>query len=219
VTFFSAHIDNLRKLYVNQVQMLLSNRTPDHRRSAKDGGEGDRQITSLKEAFQTHLEETKDHAIRREEVLVKETGGTETVKCRVLAALVDEAEDMMIDPTDESVRDVALIAAAERVERYKIATYGAVGTVRENSRRRAFGRTSEPDDQDRTIKTGRSRPDDQGTRAGRSPCDRDRWPSEPPGKQCTLGTKKMKAGNRNPQNGLGEQKSLPRPNRSEGLPS
>jgi ferritin-like metal-binding protein YciE len=70
VTFFSAHIDNLRKLYVNQVQMLLSNRTqiidalPKMVEKATD--------RSLKEAFQTHLEETKGHAIRLEEVLVKD---------------------------------------------------------------------------------------------------------------------------------------------------
>jgi len=43
-----------------------------------------------------------------------------------LLALVEEAEDMIQDASDESVRDAALIAAAQRVEHYEIAAYGAV---------------------------------------------------------------------------------------------
>ncbi len=48
------------------------------------------------------------------------------IKCKVLSALVSEAEDMIKDATDLTVRDVALIAAAQRVEHYEIASYGAV---------------------------------------------------------------------------------------------
>jgi ferritin-like metal-binding protein YciE len=46
--------------------------------------------------------------------------------CKVVAALVDEGDDMIKDASDESVRDAALIAAAQRVERYEIAAYGDV---------------------------------------------------------------------------------------------
>ena len=50
----------------------------------------------------------------------------EAIKCKVLPALVTEAEDMIADATDAAVRDAALIAAAQRVEHYEIAIYGAV---------------------------------------------------------------------------------------------
>jgi len=43
-----------------------------------------------------------------------------------MSALITEAEDMITDASDDSVCDVALIAGAQRVEHYEIASYGAV---------------------------------------------------------------------------------------------
>lgn len=122
--FFSANIDSLRKLYVNQLQMLLSaeeqitEALPTMIEKATD--------PQLKQAFQSHLQETENQVSRLEQILEQETGEAEDVKCKVLAALVTEAEDMVKDAADESVRDAALIAAAQRVEHYEIAAYGAV---------------------------------------------------------------------------------------------
>lgn len=122
--FFSANIDSLRKLYVNQLQMLLSaeqqitEALPTMIEKATD--------EQLKQAFQSHLQETREQITRLERILQKETGDAGTVKSKVLAALVDEAEDMISDAADESVRDAALIAAAQRVEHFEIAAYGAV---------------------------------------------------------------------------------------------
>jgi ferritin-like metal-binding protein YciE len=122
--FFSANIDSLRKLYINQLQMLLSTEQqitealPTMIEKATD--------PQLKQAFQSHLQETEVQATRLEEILQESTGEAKPVKCKVLAALVDEAEDMIKDASDESVRDAALIAAAQRVEHYEIAAYGAV---------------------------------------------------------------------------------------------
>jgi ferritin-like metal-binding protein YciE len=122
--FFSANIDSLHKLYVNQLQMLLSaeeqitDALPTMIEKATD--------PQLKQAFQSHLQETENQVSRLEQILEQETGEAEDVKCKVLAALVTEAEDMVKDAADESVRDAALIAAAQRVEHYEIASYGAV---------------------------------------------------------------------------------------------
>jgi ferritin-like metal-binding protein YciE len=122
--FFSANIDSLRKLYVNQLQMLLSaeqqitEALPTMMEKATD--------VQLKEAFQSHLQETREQITRLERILQKETGDANIVKCKVLDALVNEAEEMIEDAADESVRDAALIAAAQRVEHYEIAAYGAV---------------------------------------------------------------------------------------------
>lgn len=122
--FFSANLNSLRKLYINQLQMLLSTEEqitealPKMIEKATD--------TQLKQAFQSHLQETEVQVSRLEQILQQATGEAKSIKCKVLSALVDEAEDMIKDASDESVRDAALIAAAQRVEHYEIAAYGAV---------------------------------------------------------------------------------------------
>ncbi|HEY1462868.1 MAG TPA: ferritin-like domain-containing protein [Terriglobales bacterium] len=122
--FFSANLDSLRKLYVNQLQMLVSTEEqiidalPKMIEKATD--------TQLKQAFTSHLQETKAQLARLQQLLTKSTGEATSVKCKALAALVTEAEDMIKDTSDESVRDVALISAAQRVEHYEMAVYGTV---------------------------------------------------------------------------------------------
>lgn len=143
--FMSANIDSLRKLYVNQLQMLLS---------------AEQQITEalpkmidkstdaqLKQAFQSHLRETEQHVKRVEQILQQCVGEAKPIKCKVLSALVTEAEDMITDAKDDSVRDAALIAGAQRVEHYEIASYG---TVRNWAR--ILGETAQAQTLDTTIK-------------------------------------------------------------------
>jgi len=121
---FSANLDNLRKLYVNQLQMLLSTEhqiteaLPKMVEKATD--------TQLKQAFESHLQETRAQLTRIEQILNQAAGEAKPVKCKVLAALETETEDMVKDAADESVRDAALISAGQRVEHYEIAVYGAV---------------------------------------------------------------------------------------------
>jgi ferritin-like metal-binding protein YciE len=121
---FSADLDSLRDLYRNQLRMLLSTEQqitealPTMIEKATD--------VQLKQAFQSHLQETHVHVTRLQDILREELREAEPIKCKVLSALVSEAEDMIKDTTDLTVRDVALIAAAQRVEHYEIASYGAV---------------------------------------------------------------------------------------------
>jgi len=121
---FSADLDSLRDLYRNQLRMLLSTEQqitealPTMIEKATD--------VQLKQAFQSHLQETRVHVTRLQQILREELREAEPIKCKVLSALVSEAEDMIKDATDLTVRDVALIAAAQRVEHYEIASYGAV---------------------------------------------------------------------------------------------
>jgi ferritin-like metal-binding protein YciE len=121
---FSADLDSLRDLYRNQLRMLLSTEQqitealPTMIEKATD--------VQLKQAFQSHLQETRVHVTRLQDILRQENREVDAIKCKVLSALVTEAEDMIKDATDLTVRDVALIAAAQRVEHYEIASYGAV---------------------------------------------------------------------------------------------
>lgn len=121
---FSANLDNLRKLYVNQLQKLLS--TENQIMEALPQMIDKAMDVQLRQAFQSHMQETRLHAQRLEEILGEEGGEAKNVKCKVMAALATEAEDMITDAADESVRDAALISAAQRVEHYEIACYGAV---------------------------------------------------------------------------------------------
>jgi ferritin-like metal-binding protein YciE len=121
---FSANLDSLRDLYHNQLRMLLSTEQqivdalPTMIEKATD--------PQLIQAFQSHLQETRVHVTRLQDILRQENREVDAIKCKVLSALVTEAEDMIKDATDLTVRDVALIAAAQRVEHYEIASYGAV---------------------------------------------------------------------------------------------
>jgi ferritin-like metal-binding protein YciE len=143
--FFSANLDSLRKLYINQLQMLLSTEQqitkalPKMIENATDA--------QLQQAFQSHLQETEVQVTRLEQILQEATGEAKSIKCKVLPALVEEAEDMIKDASDESVRDAALIAAAQRVEHYEIATYGAVRHFAQ-----ILGETSQAQLLDQTIK-------------------------------------------------------------------
>jgi ferritin-like metal-binding protein YciE len=122
--FLSANLETLRELYRNQLRMLLS--TEQQITEALPTMIGKATDVQLKQAFQSHLQETRVHVTRVQQILTEEMNSAEPIKCKVLAALVSEAEDMIKDATDLAVRDVALIAAGQRVEHYEIASYGAV---------------------------------------------------------------------------------------------
>jgi ferritin-like metal-binding protein YciE len=80
----------------------------------------------LRDAFEQHLAETREHVTRLERIfqeLGKEPGG-ET--CKGMQGLIEEGEEVLEMKGDPSVIDAALIAAAQRVEHYEIAGYGTV---------------------------------------------------------------------------------------------
>lgn len=143
--FFSANIESLRELYFNQLRMLLSTEQqitealPKMVEKATD--------VQLKQALQSHLQETQVHVTRLQQLLTNRSGETGALKCKVTAALIDEAESLVKDASDTSVRDVALIAAAQRVEHYEIACYGAV-----RNWARILGETQHAEILDKTIK-------------------------------------------------------------------
>jgi len=142
---FSANIDNLRKLYINQLQMLLS--TEQQIIDALPVMIDKSTDTQLKQAFQSHLQETQAQASRLEQILNTVAGEAKTVKCKVTAALVTETEDMVKDAADDAVRDAVLISAGQRVEHFEIAAYGAVRRWAE-----LLGETAQASLLDQTLK-------------------------------------------------------------------
>ncbi len=84
----------------------------------------------LKNAFRNHLEQTKEHVTRLENVFNMIGEEADATKCPAMAGIVDEGEDI-IDDTDAGTaqRDVGLIFAAQKAEHYEIATYGGLAQL------------------------------------------------------------------------------------------
>lgn len=122
--FMSQNLQNLRELYTNQLHVMLSmerqivENLPTLIEKSTD--------QQLKQALQSHLQETERQVTSIAELLRQATGHADMIKCKVAGALYAEAEDMILDAKDDAVRDVAIIAAAQRMEHYEIAVYGAV---------------------------------------------------------------------------------------------
>lgn len=85
----------------------------------------------LKQAFQTHLQETDGQVKRLERIFqmlqADPTGNT----CEATQGLIEEAEEIMGEGLSPEVLDVALIMAAQKVEHYEIASYGSLRTLAE----------------------------------------------------------------------------------------
>jgi ferritin-like metal-binding protein YciE len=78
----------------------------------------------LREAFQTHLEETRGHVNRVKEALGELGVSNPTEVCKGMQGLIAEGEEMIRMGGDPLAKDAALIGAAQRVEHYEIAGYG-----------------------------------------------------------------------------------------------
>jgi ferritin-like metal-binding protein YciE len=83
----------------------------------------------LREAFEHHLTETQDHVRRITEIFGGLGVSPSGEKCEAMAGLIREGDQILTAQGDPTVRDAALIAAAQRVEHYEIAAYGTVRTL------------------------------------------------------------------------------------------
>jgi ferritin-like metal-binding protein YciE len=81
----------------------------------------------LRQAFDSHLNETKNHVSRIEKAFSLLKQKAEAKECPALKGIAEEGEEI-IDETEENTaqRDVGLIFAGQKAEHYEIATYGAL---------------------------------------------------------------------------------------------
>ena len=137
-------LPDLRGLYIKQIRLLLS--------AEEKMVRGLPRIIELatdlqvKEAFQSHLQETEVQVTRLRGILNRIAGEAEPLKCNVVDALFAEAEDMAEDSSHEEVRDAALIASMQRMEHYEMAAYGSVRHFAQ-----VLGRDSDAEALDQTI--------------------------------------------------------------------
>ena len=83
----------------------------------------------LKSAFRQHLEQTKSHVMRLDQVFSSfPNADKEDKKCKGMEGLLKEGKEMIKQDAEPEVKDAGLIAAAQRVEHYEIASYGCART-------------------------------------------------------------------------------------------
>src|SRR5271165_3741549 len=82
----------------------------------------------LAAGFQEHLEQTKGHAERLEQILSSHKQSTRGPKCKGMEGIIVEGAEMIEEEADDEVKDAGLIAAAQRVEHYEMAGYGTART-------------------------------------------------------------------------------------------
>ena len=80
----------------------------------------------LKQGFMTHLEETRGHVKRLEQVFEMHGAKVKAVNCPAIDGIIEEAEETAGEVEDKSVLDAALINAAQAAEHYEIVRYGSL---------------------------------------------------------------------------------------------
>ena len=110
------YIDELKDLYSAENQLIKALPKMAKAASAED----------LREGFQEHLEQTKGHVQRLEEIFRSLDESPKGKKCVGMEGLVKEGAEVMEEDFEDAVLDEGLIGAAQRVEHYEIAAYGTV---------------------------------------------------------------------------------------------
>jgi len=85
----------------------------------------------LREGFEEHLEQTEGHVERLEQVFSLIDVAPRGKRCEAMEGLIEEGSSILQEEEESDVRDAALIAAAQKVEHYEIASYGTLCTYAE----------------------------------------------------------------------------------------
>lgn len=112
------YLDQLKDLYSAEKQLVQA--LPKMAKAAS--------AEELRMGFQEHLEQTKNHVQRLEQIFAALGSSPGRKKCAAMEGLVAEGQEAIELEGNATVRDAALIAAAQRVEHYEIAAYGTVRT-------------------------------------------------------------------------------------------
>jgi ferritin-like metal-binding protein YciE len=120
------NLETLKELYVEELRDLYNaeNQLIKALPKMAKGASSD----ELKEAFEKHLEQTKGHVHRLEQVFEELGEKTKGKTCQAMKGLIEEGSEVLKADGEDSVLDAAIIVAAQKVEHYEIASYGSVRT-------------------------------------------------------------------------------------------
>jgi ferritin-like metal-binding protein YciE len=110
------YIDELKDLYSAENQLLKA--LPKLAKAASSD--------ELQDGFKQHLEQTRGHVERLEQIFKSLDASPRGKKCVGMEGLVKEGSELMEEDFEQAVMDAALVGAAQRVEHYEIAAYGTV---------------------------------------------------------------------------------------------
>jgi len=122
-------MESLRELYVEELQDLYSAETQITKALPKMVKAATSQ--TLKDAFESHLEETKEQIKRLDQIFENLGESSKGKTCEGMKGLLKEGDELMKEDADPEVLDAGLISAAQRVEHYEMAGYGTVRTYAE----------------------------------------------------------------------------------------
>jgi ferritin-like metal-binding protein YciE len=114
-------LEELRDIYHAEKQLVRA--LPKMAKKAKSD--------ELRQAFELHLEETKGQVERLDQVFQQLDSRSSGKRCEAMEGLIEEAKEMMEEISTPEVLDAAMIAAAQKVEHYEIASYGSVCALAE----------------------------------------------------------------------------------------
>ena len=115
--------DDLRSLYTGQLQYLLS--TENQIVAGLETMIESAQDQQIKQAFQSHQQETRVQAERLQGLLHDLTGEADDKKDPITVALIGSGANITRESSEGPVRDAGLVATAQKIEHYEIASYGA----------------------------------------------------------------------------------------------
>ena len=115
-TLHDAFLDELRDLYDAEKQ--LTRALPKLAKTATSA--------KLREAFESHLEETRGHVERLEQVFEVLSAKARGKHCDGGAGIIEEGKAIMEESFDDATMDACLIAAGQRAEHYEIGAYGTI---------------------------------------------------------------------------------------------
>ena len=110
------YVDELKDLYSAENQLVKA--LPKMAKAAAS--------EELKAGFEEHLEQTKGHVQRLEQIFEMLDESPKGKKCKGMEGLIEEGSEIIEEDFEDALLDSALIGAAQRVEHYEIAAYGTV---------------------------------------------------------------------------------------------
>jgi len=111
-------VHELRDLYSAENQLIKA--LPKVAKTASNA--------ELRQAVETHLEETREQADRLERIFEMLEVSPRSKKCAAMEGLIEECKELMGEDLEGAVMDAGLIAAAQKVEHYEMAGYGCART-------------------------------------------------------------------------------------------
>jgi ferritin-like metal-binding protein YciE len=115
-TLKDVYVDELRDLYSAEQQLIKA--LPKMAKAATS--------EDLRQGFEEHLEQTKGHARRLEQIFQALGESIKGKKCKGMEGIVAEGAEVISEDYEGAAMDAAIISAAQRVEHYEIAGYGSV---------------------------------------------------------------------------------------------